>query len=205
MIIIGVTGGIGSGKSSVSAILGELGAVVLDADAISKEVVEPGRPALKQIAESFGEGVILPDGSLNRKAMADLVFVDRESKLALEKIIHSQVLDEMKRSLDALALENRNGVVVLDVPIPVRHGFLDTVDVVWAVVCPDEERIRRVMKRSGLAYDDAKKRIASQMSQEEYGNLAHEIIENDATLEDLKLRVTNLFKDLLARKGHAAP
>jgi dephospho-CoA kinase len=142
-MIIGVTGGIGAGKSSVSSILRELGAVVLDADQISREVTEPGKQAWQQIIKAFGNDVLMPDQRLDRKKLAGIVFRSRQKRLLLENIIHREVTEIMKRQIDALKNQGFDGVIVLDVPIPVKKGFQDTVDQIWVVTCHDEERIRR--------------------------------------------------------------
>ena len=196
MTIIGVTGGIGAGKSSVSFILHELGAKVIDADQLSREVVEPGKPAWHQIVTSFGIEVLQPDKSLNRKLLAQKVFHSEALRLKLEAIIHAQVIQCMKEDLSAFKDQGYEGIVVLDVPIPVEHGFLDTVDQVWVVSAREETRIQRVMARSGLTYDEAKSRIDAQLKQEEYQKLAHRIIENDGTLEELKGTVEEMVKGL---------
>lgn len=193
-MIIGVTGGIGAGKSSVSAILREMGAVILDADKITREVTEPGRKAWQQIIETFGNDVVMPDQRLDRRKLAGIVFRSRQKRLLLEEIIHRDVKAVMRQEIDALINQGFDGVIVLDVPIPVKEGFQDTVDQIWVVTCPDEERIRRVMARSGLTYEEAKSRIKAQMPQEDYIRLAHIVIENNGTKEALRARVEALYR-----------
>lgn len=198
MLIIGVTGGIGAGKSSVSAILEQLGAIVIDADLISKQVVEPDKPAWLEIKEAFGEDFIKEDNTLNRKKLADEVFVSKEKKLLLEKIIHREVMAVIKGKLATMKEYGYNGTVVLDVPIPVKEGFLDTVDRVWVVVSNDEIRINRLAKRSNMSREDVEARMLSQLTQDEYMALAHEVIKNDGNKEELKKNVTALYNKLLA-------
>jgi len=197
MLIIGVTGGIGAGKSSVSAILKELGAIVLDADLISRQVAEPYKPAWLEIKKSFGDDFIRDDNTLDRKKLADEVFSSKEKRLLLERIIHKEVIAVIKEKLAALKENGYTGTVVLDVPIPVREGFLDTVDRVWVVVSDDEIRINRLMKRSNMSRQEAVARMSSQMSQDEYIALAHEVIENNGGREELEKKVMNLYKKLL--------
>ncbi|MCX7773329.1 MAG: dephospho-CoA kinase [Clostridia bacterium] len=196
MTIIGVTGGIGSGKSAVSAILKELGAEVIDADLISHQVVEPGKRAWHLIVESFGQEVLKVDQTLDRRKLAAQVFHDKALRLKLESIIHTEVVRTMRQQLQDLAQEDFEGIVVLDVPIPVEHGFLDTVDQVWVVEAAEEVRIKRVMERSGLTAEEAKSRIQSQLSQKEYAKLADVIIKNEGSLKDLEQRVTDLVNTL---------
>ncbi|MGI6122839.1 MAG: dephospho-CoA kinase [Acetivibrionales bacterium] len=196
MKIIGVTGGIGAGKSSVSAIMEELGAIVIDADLISKQVVEPGKPAWLEIKEAFGEDFIRRDKTLDRKKIAKEVFASKEKKLLLEKIIHREVIAVIKEKLATMQEYGYNGIVVLDVPIPVKEGFLETVDRVWVVVSDDEIRLNRVMARGGISRDDAENRIKSQLTQEEYKALAHVVIENNGSIEELREKVQALYTGL---------
>ena len=193
MKIIGVTGGIGAGKTTVSSIMREMGAEVIDADIISREVTRPGEPAWKEIVDYFGEDVLLPDKTLNRKKLASIVFSCAEKRRKLEEIIHSRVTREIKERVERLRNSGYSGIVVLDVPIPVREGFLDTADTVWVVTSPEEERIRRVMKRSGIDREDALRRIRSQLSQEEYIRLADVVIENDGDMDSLRRKVSAIL------------
>ena len=194
MKIIGVTGGIGAGKSSVSVILKELGAEVIDADQISKQVTEPNTPAWKRIVESFGREVLLPDNTLNRKELAKIIFRSEKKRLLLEDIIHLQVTRVMRDRIKALKAAGYDGIVVLDVPIPVQSGFLDIVDSVWVVTCKEEERIRRIMLRSGASYEDIRLRVKAQLSQKEYIKLSDDVIANDGNLETLKRNVDRLWQ-----------
>lgn len=196
MKIIGVTGGIGAGKSTVSAMLKEMGAEIIDADYLSRKATQPGEPAWKEIIDHFGQEILLPDKTLDRKKLAGIVFNSEEKRRKLERIIHTRVIHEMKERIKELKEEGYDGIVVLDVPIPVREGFLDIVDAVWVVVCPDEERIRRVMVRSKVDREDAVNRIRSQLSQEDYIKLADVVIENDGDLVTLQKKVSGLLQDL---------
>lgn len=201
MIIIGVTGGIGAGKSSVSAILKQLGAQVLDADAISKQVSEPNQSAWKQIVDTFGTGILNPDSSLNRRALARIVFSSEEQKKKLEAIIHEKVIQEMTRQIDLLKEKNFQGMVVLDVPIPVEDGFLNVVDEVWVVTAKEGDRIGRIVSRSGLSEEEARARMRSQLSQEEYMKLGHRIIPNEGSLDDLRKTVEQLYQSAMRMHG----
>lgn len=196
MTIIGVTGGIGAGKSSVSQILKELGAHVIDADELSRRAVEYGMPAYFKIIDEFGTQILEGDKSINRKKLAEIVFNSPERRKRLEEIVHAEVVDAMLKEIKRLVNENYQGLVVLDVPIPVEHGFLDTAHTVWVVTAPEETRIKRVCQRSGLSYEEAKSRINSQMPQHEYIRLADEVIENQGTLEELYQKVAELVEKL---------
>lgn len=196
MIIIGVTGGIGAGKSSISAILETLGARVLDADLISKQVVAPNTKAWLEIRKAFGKEVFKRDGTLDRKKLAIIVFTSEKKKRLLESIIHKEVVAIIRENIDTMREGGYKGTVVLDVPIPVEEGFLDTVDRVWVVVSDNEIRLNRIMIRGGISREDAENRIKSQHSQDEYKELAHDVIENNGSIEELRYKVEELYNNI---------
>lgn len=200
-MIIGVTGGIGAGKSSVSNILRSMGALVIDADKISRHVVEPNQVAWLKIKQAFGSDVFREDNTLDRKKLAGIVFVSKEKKLLLESIIHTEVVSIIKERIDSLQKQDYNGMIVLDVPIPVENGFLDTVDRVWVVVSDDELRIKRIINRGGISREDAENRIKSQLTQDEYKELAHDIIENNGSLDELREKVEALYAKTIKDKN----
>jgi len=197
MVIIGVTGGIGSGKSSVSAILGDLGAQVLDADAITRQVCEPHEAAWNQIVDTFGAEILNSDSTINRKKLAQIVFNDIAQKKKLEAIIHEKVLQEMSYQINNLKEHGYQGMVVLDVPIPVEDGFLNRVDEVWVVTASEEKRLKRIVARSGLSEEEARARMRAQLSQEDYIKLGHRIIPNEGSLEDLQETVEKLYHEAM--------
>lgn len=192
MKIIGITGGIGSGKSTVANILQNFGAKVIDADRISREVTEKGQPALKEIVDYFGEEVLNKDGDLDRKKLGEIVFKDNEKLKILNDITHKYIIERIRQHLDKFKAENVR-VVVLDVPLPVKHGFLDIVDEVWVVVAKKETRVKRIIERNGFSYKEAISRINAQQSDEDYLKIADEVIQNDGTTEDLVKYVTMLY------------
>ncbi len=192
MKIIGITGGIGSGKSTVANILQNFGAKVIDADRISREVTEKGQPALKEIVDYFGEEVLNKDGDLDRKKLGEIVFKDGEKLKTLNDITHKYIIERIRQYLDKFKAENAR-VVVLDVPLPVKHGFLDIVDEVWVVVAKKETRVKRIIERNGFSYKEAISRINAQQSDEDYLKIADEVIQNDGTTEDLVKYVTMLY------------
>ncbi len=192
MKIIGITGGIGSGKSTVANILQNFGAKVIDADRISREVTEKGQPALKEIVDYFGEEVLNKDGDLDRKKLGEIVFKDDEKLKILNDITHKYIIERIRQYLDKCKAENVR-VVVLDVPLPVKHGFLDIVDEVWVVVAKKETRVKRIIERNGFSYKEAISRINAQQSDEDYLKIADEVIQNDGTTEDLVKYVTMLY------------
>jgi len=196
---IAITGGIGSGKSAVSARLAAHGAIVVDADAIAREVVEPGTPGLAELVAEFGTAVLRADGSLDRPAMAALVFSDPQRRRALEAIVHPLVA---ARSTELLAAAPADAVVVYDVPLLAEsmrttraagHGF----DSVVVVTAPRDLRVRRLVGR-GLTAADAEARIDAQASDEERRAIADHVVDNSGTLDDLDEAVDAVWVALTA-------
>ena len=194
MRVLGITGGTGSGKSTVAAILRKKGCQVIDADAIAKELQRKDMPVFREIEAYFGNEVIdVATGELDRKKLAQIVFEDDAARLKLNSIVHGAVAEEIKRRLKIL--ENRGTkYAVLDVPIPVENGFFDVSDVVWAVCANDDLRIERIMERSSMTAEEAEKRIASQLSNREYSELADVTIDNESDSEDLEKLVMYEFE-----------
>ncbi|WP_034847041.1 dephospho-CoA kinase [Ruminiclostridium josui] len=195
-IILGVTGGIGSGKSTVSSILKELGAVVIDADVISREVVEPGKLALEELTQEFGKDILDDWGQLKRKELAALVFNDENKLRVLNSIVHKYVAKKIKENVEEQLLKQTK-VIVIDAPIPIKNGFLDLCDEVWTVFSLMEVRIERIMKRNGMTYEEAVSRIQSQISDEEYLSIANKVINNNADVKLLRKEVEIQFARLL--------
>ncbi|MFG1695614.1 dephospho-CoA kinase [Nonomuraea sp. NPDC049309] len=200
MLKIGLTGGIGSGKSEVSKRLAARGAMVIDADVIAREVVEPGTPGLARVVETFGEDVLRPDGSLNREKLGSIVFNDSEKLAALNAIVHPLVGE---RVAELLRTAPDDAIVVYDVPLLVENDLASMYDVVIVVDAPDELRIRRLAEHRGMAETDAKARIAAQASRDERLAAADIVIPNDGSLDDLDARVSEVWDELLRRAGRA--
>lgn len=195
MVLVGLTGGIGSGKSTVSGLLAERGAVVIDADAIVREVQAPGTPVLAAIVERFGPAVLGPDGALDRQALADRVFTDDEALAALNAIVHPAVGAEIARRLEEAA--GTDAVVVLDVPLLVESGRDDMAALLVVDVDPDVA-VARVVEQRGMREDDVRARIARQASREERRARATHVIDNSGSRADLEARVDEVWQDLAA-------
>jgi dephospho-CoA kinase len=191
---IGLTGGIGSGKSTVSALLAARGAVVIDADRIAREVVEPGTPGLAAVAEAFGPGVLTPDGSLDRPALAAIVFADPAAREKLDGIVHPLV---RSRAAALAAAAPEDAVVVHDVPLLVETGQAGSYDLVLVVQADPDTRIDRLVRR-GLTEEDARARIAAQASDEQRRTVADVVLENDGTPEDLAEQVDRFWAERVA-------
>ena len=194
-MIIGLTGTIGSGKSTVSARLTKLGALVLDADTISREAVKKGADGLNKIAEVFGKEVIDANGELDRKALAGIVFSDESKRLILNGIIHPQVLKALKERTHGEKALNPDRMIVWDVPLLIEVGWVEYVDSVWLVTAPEQTRINRIMARDGCTIKQAQSRICAQMSEEEKARFSNEIIDNGGSLEQLYQRVDALYSE----------
>ncbi len=197
---VGLTGGIGAGKSEVSSLLRERGALVVDADVIAREVVEPGTPGLEAIVAEFGEDVLRPDGTLDRERLGSIVFADRDRLAALNAIVHPLVGERMRELVDTAPPD---AIVVYDVPLLVENGLAENYDVVVVVDAPVEVQLDRLTSRRGMSEEDARARIAAQASREERRAVATHVIDNSGSLDDLKAQVDALWEDLTRRAGSA--
>jgi dephospho-CoA kinase len=202
MLLVALTGGIASGKSVVAARLAEHGAVVVDADQIAREVVEPGTPALERIREEFGDAVIAPDGSLDRAALGAIVFADPGRRILLNQITHPAVLELSQRRFAEAAAADPEAIVVYDVPLLFEANLERTVDEIVVVDAPVEVRRDRLRRTRGLTAPDADAMISAQMPAEEKRRRAHHVIVNDGTLEQLADTVAVLWHTLA--KGSAS-
>jgi dephospho-CoA kinase len=190
---VGLTGGIASGKSTVSAILTELGAVVIDADRLAREVVAKGTPGLQQVVEAFGPEILTEDGEMDRAAVGRIVFEDEHQRKRLESIVHPLVF-ERYAALEAAAPED--GIVVHDIPLLAESGRVADFDAVIVVDAPHETQVERMLRDRGMTREDAESRIAAQATREQRRAIATYVIENTGTREDLRQRVTEVFAQL---------
>ena len=190
MLLVGLTGGIGSGKSTVSALLADKGAVIIDADAITRELQQPGTEVFEAIVDRFGREVVTSDGELDRPALAKVVFSDAPAKKDLEAIVHPAVGAEMIKRLQALAETDQ--VVIYDVPLLVEarrsgYGAVIVVDV------DPEIAVRRLVDQRGMDEADARARIANQASRQERAAVADRVIDNSGSLDDLRRQVDEVW------------
>lgn len=195
MLLIGLTGGIGSGKSTVSALLARRGAIVIDADGITRELQQPGTPVLAAMVERFGPGILQADGSLDRQAVADIVFADAEALADLNRIVHPAVGLEIAQRLQREA--ETDHLVVLDVPLLVESGRDDLAALVVVDVDP-EVALARLVEHRGMRADDALARMARQAPREERLSKADIVIDNSGSLADLEQAVDAVWPALLA-------
>jgi dephospho-CoA kinase len=197
LLRVGLTGGVGSGKSTVSARLAAHGAVIIDADAIAREVVEPGTSGLAAVVERFGPDVLTPDGALDRQKLADVVFNDEQERLDLNGIVHPLV---GARTAELMAAAPEDAVVVYDVPLLAEGGLASGFDVVVVVEAELDTRLRRLADR-GMPEADARARIAAQAPDEQRRGIAHHVVDNSGPLDALYAQVDALWERLAARQG----
>ena len=195
-LLVGLTGGMGSGKSLAASYFKALGAQIIDADRISRELVAPGKPAWKEIIEEFGSNVLNPDQTLNRKQIAAIVFNDESKRKKLEDIIHPRVIVEERRLYEKYRQKNSRVLAVIDAALLIESGNYKNVDKVIVVQCGKEEQIRRVMERDGTARSEVENRLNSQMPLEEKVVFGDYILRNDDTRESLKSQVGELYRNL---------
>ncbi|MFC7724486.1 dephospho-CoA kinase [Nocardioides sp. GCM10028917] len=193
---VGLTGGIASGKSTVSAVLAELGAVVVDADLIAREVVARGTPGLAAVVEEFGPDLLTPDGDLDRPAMGALVFADPDARRRLEAIIHPLV---HRRSAELEAAAPAHAVVVHDIPLLAEVGRAGSFDAVVVVDAPAELQVQRMVEDRGWTREDAEARIAAQATREERLAIATHVVDNTGSLADLRRQVEAIHEELARR------
>ena len=198
MLRIGLTGGIGSGKSTVAALLADHGARVVDADRIAREVVEPGTPGLAAVVAEFGDGVLAADGSLDRAALAGIVFADPAARARLDAVVHPLV---RARAAEAVAAAPPDAVVVQDVPLLVETGQAGSYDLVLVVETDPEVRVRRLVER-GLSADDARARIASQATDEQRRAVADVVLRNDGDRAGLAAQVDRFWAERVVPRAN---
>jgi len=195
MVVIGVTGGVGTGKSTVAKMFKELGAAVLDADAIAHQVMEPKRLAWRQIVETFGEGVLNEDQTINRSRLASIVFQDVQRRKQLEAMIHPHVLRHIKQQLHRLRRNRRVNAVVLDVPLLVETGADQFVDALVVVTAPPNVQRERLAHRYGVS-EDVEARIASQWELSAKVALADHVIDNANGVDATRTQVKRIWQQL---------
>lgn len=198
MLKVGLTGGIGSGKSAVSAELSSYGARVIDADAIAREVVEPGTPGLSEVVAEFGERVLAGDGSLDRTALGEIVFADQDRLARLNAIVHPRVGERSEQLMEE-ALAAGTEVVVYDVPLLVENGLGALYDVVVVVDAPDEVRVERVSRDRGMPREQVRARIRAQADRDTRLAAADLVVDNSGGRDELRARVAELWRELSAR------
>jgi dephospho-CoA kinase len=199
MLLVGLTGGLGAGKSTVARMLGDRGAVVIDADDLSRRALEPGSRAYQQVCDLFGDEVIEPSGVLDRSAIARRVFGDESLRRALESITHPEVFRLLAEEVETL--RGTDSVVVFDAPLLVESGFQRACDVVVVVTAPEAVQVARVRESRRMSEEDARARLRAQIDPADREAAADVVIANDGTIEELGRRVDQVWADLRRRES----
>ena len=195
MKVIGLTGGIGSGKSTVSQFLAELGAVILDADKVGHEAYKPDTGVWREVVAAFGTEILTPNGDIDRKKLGEIVFGNAEALSRLNQIMHPRIYDMVKAQLEEYQRQGVD-VVVLEAPLLIEAGWTSSVDEVWVTVAPESTVLRRLEECSGLSEQQSLARIRSQLSSEERIRHANVVINTDCSLDELKAKVKELWQKL---------
>ena len=193
MIIAGLTGGIATGKSTVSLILKEAGATIIDADKIARDAVKNGLPAWHEIVKHFGRKVLQPDGEINRNYLGDIIFNDPHQKQKLNSIVHPHVFKETANQLRQIEKKTPDAVVILDVPLLIESEMDKSVSEIIVVYAPEHVQLKRLMERDNISRSDAISRIRSQMSVEKKKSLADIVIDNSGTIRETKKRTLEVY------------
>ena len=196
-LLVGLTGGIGSGKSLAAKFFAEKGAHIIDSDQLSRELVCPGHPALKEIVDVFGEFILDPSGNLDREALAKIIFEDTEKKSALEAILHPKVIVREQEIYLNISASNPSAIVIVDAALLIESGNYMNVDKVIVVQSREEQQVQRILSRGSQGYDQAISRIKNQMSFEEKSKYADYILDNQSQPEGLRINVQEIYAKLL--------
>lgn len=200
-MVIGLTGGIASGKSTISSMLKELGASIVDADLIARSVVQKGEKAYNEIVQYFGEKILMPNGEINRKKLGHIVFSDHAKLEKLSSITHPQIINKIKEKVEEYRSEGAK-VIVIDAAILIESGLNSYCDSIWLVSVDKEIQLSRLMERDKFAYIDALNRINAQYSIEEKVQFADVIIDNSKPIEEVKKKIKELW-NIIIQRGEA--
>ena len=208
MLIVGLTGGVASGKTTVSEVLREEGATLIDADQIARELVQPQTPAWQEVVRSFGNEILNRDGSIDRQKLASLIFSNSRQRNRLNRILHPRIKEEIGRRLKDIQQKDPDAIVVIDIPLLIETGGHRETDKVIVVVCTEAQQIERLRKRNQLSKEQAQAMLSSQMPLEEKTTLADYVICSEGSLEETRQKARNVFQELkrtaLQQKGHKA-
>jgi len=196
MLIVGLTGGVASGKTAASQVLKEEGAYIIDADQIARELVQPPKPAWNELIRAFGKDILQEDGSIHRKKLAEKVFADPKQRKRLNQILHPRIKEEMGRRTKEIGQKDPEAIVVIDAPLLVELGDHYEMDKLIVVTSTQTQQIERLKERDGIGPEAALKILSSQMSLGEKVKLADFIIGNEGSLEETKKRAREVFKEL---------
>ena len=198
MKIIGLTGGYGSGKSTVAGFLAELGAAVIDADKVGHDVFKPGTEAWREVVGTFGQGIISTDGTIDRRKLSKIIFRDPDARVRLNHIMHPRIRERVKALIEEYEKAGAD-IVVIEAPLLLEAGWKSRVDEVWVTSIPQAAVVRRLREQKGTPESESLARIGAQLSDEDRINQADVVIYTDCTLDELKDRVVDLWNELRSR------
>lgn len=204
VLIAGLTGSIATGKSTVSAILKDLGAFIVDADQAARDVVVPGMPAWVKIVQIFGRDILKPSGEIDRERLGGIVFRDARMRAMLEEVIHPEVMRVMDEQITRIRAGSPDAVVILDVPLLIETGMHKGMSEVIVVYCPEDQQIHRLMVRDSISREEALARVRSQLSIEEKRRYATMVVDNGGTREETRSQVIRVFAALRERSESAS-
>jgi dephospho-CoA kinase len=196
MLVVGLTGGIASGKTVVSQALGEEGAHIIDADQIAREMVQPHTPAWEEMRRVFGEEIFGRDGFIDRKKLARQVFTDPEWRDRLNRILHPRIKEEIDRRISGIAQTDPDAIVVIDAPLLIETGAYRQMDALIVVAAAEKQQIERLKERSGASEEEARRIIASQLSLKEKLKVADIVIRNEGSIKETKRRTKEVYREL---------
>ncbi len=196
MLIVGLTGGVASGKTVVSEVFRDEGAYIIDADQIARELVQPHRPAWSEIVRSFGKDILREDGSIDRKKLADRVFADPDQRKLLNQILHPLITGEIDRRAREIGQKDPEAIVVIDAPLLIEVGYHRRVDKLMVVASTQTEQIERLKVRDGISSEEAWRILSSQMPVEEKVKLADFVVQNEGSLAEVRERAKEVFREL---------
>ncbi len=196
MLIVGLTGGIASGKSTVSNILKEQGAYLIEADQIARELVQPHTPVWKELVRRFGKEILTEDGAIHRKRLAGRIFSDPGQRRLVNRILHPRIYEEMRRRTEEIGGKDEDAIVVMDVPLLVETKGYEGMDRVIVVTSTETQQVERLREREGMPAEEAKKILASQASAKDRLKVADFVIHNEGSLEETKRRTREVFQEL---------
>jgi dephospho-CoA kinase len=205
VLVVGLTGGIASGKSTVSCYLRELGAKIIDADVLARELVLPHSPAWQEIVNHFGAEILTKDGFLQRKKLGEIIFQSPTERKVLNKILHPKIKDKTIELIKLFRQKKDFPLLVIDAPLLIEAEMTEMVDEVWVVAIPEELQLQRLKARDNLSTLEAQKRIATQMSLQEKLKFASRVIDNSGSREETRRKVFILWKQIILNKSTEIP
>jgi dephospho-CoA kinase len=204
MLRVGLTGNIASGKSNAARVFAELGACIIDADAIAHELMLPGHETYDSVTQAFGDAILNVDRTINRKALGHLIFGEQEKRLLLNSLVHPAVIAEVDKRITEAEKTNPRGIIIVDAALMVETGYYKLYDRLIVVTCTSSLQLARLVNRDELTLEQARARIMAQMPVEEKLKVAHYTIETSGTLRQTREQIEAIYRDLLMRERQAA-